>query len=358
MSEPTKNTVQRQDAAQPLITVVTVVRNGEETLELTMQSVLAQTWGSIEYLVIDGASADGTLDIVRQYAERAARGEFPHVSFRWMSEPDRGIYDAMNKGIRMATGVWVNFMNAGDRFAGPQAVAAVAGCCRSHPADVYYGDALAVADDGSGMERLLRGTAAPASGRNMPTSHQAMFIRAERLKRVPFDLRYAIAADFDQQLALRRTGCTFRYISQTIAVVRIGGLSYSNPRTYAEKMRIVYRHFPHSPHRWLRFAPLWVTAKLKSMAGQRVVGRLRKWKWRYLPLLIVRTGRKTRSRHVENHEPDAKHALDMSRTMNRTQNTLLDMSRTMNRTQNTLLDMSRTMNRTQNTLLAAARSIN
>jgi glycosyltransferase involved in cell wall biosynthesis len=98
------------------ITIITVVHNGGKTLDQTMHSVFNQTYNNIEYIVIDGASSDNTLDIVKIYDEKIKNGEFSNVTFRWISELDNGIYDAMNKGIDLATGEWINFMNAGDVF--------------------------------------------------------------------------------------------------------------------------------------------------------------------------------------------------------------------------------------------------
>ncbi|RHJ54940.1 glycosyltransferase family 2 protein [Bacteroides sp. AM10-21B] len=89
------------------ISVVTVCYNAADTIERTMLSVLNQTYHDIEYIIIDGGSTDGTVDIIRKYADKIAY---------WVSEPDKGIYDAMNKGIKVATGEWINFMNAGDIF--------------------------------------------------------------------------------------------------------------------------------------------------------------------------------------------------------------------------------------------------
>lgn len=89
------------------ISVVTVCYNAADTIERTMLSVLNQTYHDIEYIIIDGGSTDGTVDIIRKYADKIAY---------WASEPDKGIYDAMNKGIKVATGEWINFMNAGDIF--------------------------------------------------------------------------------------------------------------------------------------------------------------------------------------------------------------------------------------------------
>jgi glycosyltransferase involved in cell wall biosynthesis len=97
-------------AAQPVISVVTAVFNSRNALESTIKSVISQTYGAIEYIVIDGGSTDGTLDIIREYDE--------FIDY-WVSQPDKGVYDAMNKGVRAATGTWLNFMNAGDVFSDP-----------------------------------------------------------------------------------------------------------------------------------------------------------------------------------------------------------------------------------------------
>ena len=92
---------------QPLISVITIARNCAGTIEATIQSVLGQTWTPLEYIIVDGGSTDGTVEIVRRFAPRLAR---------WVSEPDRGISDALNKGARLAQGDLLLFMNAGDTF--------------------------------------------------------------------------------------------------------------------------------------------------------------------------------------------------------------------------------------------------
>lgn len=91
----------------PKISIITITFNAEKILERTILSVLNQTYKNIEYIIVDGGSKDGTLDIIKKYQDK----------IRWISEPDKGLYDAMNKGIKMATGEWINCMNADDIFA-------------------------------------------------------------------------------------------------------------------------------------------------------------------------------------------------------------------------------------------------
>ena len=112
------------------ISVVTVCYNSVNTIEETMLSVLNQTYPDIEYIIIDGGSTDGTVDIIRKYAARLGY---------WISEPDKGIYDAMNKGIAAATGDYINFMNSGDMFASNDVLSSFKNFVSDDP-EIVYGD--------------------------------------------------------------------------------------------------------------------------------------------------------------------------------------------------------------------------
>jgi glycosyltransferase involved in cell wall biosynthesis len=170
-----------------LVTIVTVVRNGEKTLEQTILSTINQTYKNIEYIVIDGASKDGTLEIIRKYQNK--------IDF-WTSEPDKGIYDAMNKGIDLAHGDWINFMNAGDCFYSDKTVSefiAIHPDKNTH----YYGDNIYFTPDISWVF--------PASLRRKTDflkhnafSHQAVFYSLNRLKETgKYNTGLKISADFD-----------------------------------------------------------------------------------------------------------------------------------------------------------------
>lgn len=114
--------------ANPKITVITICYNAKDDLDKTIKSVLYQTFDDYEYLIIDGGSNDGSIDIILRYADN------PHI--RWISEPDKGIYDAMNKGVNMAKGEWLNFMNAGDCFANESVLSNI--FCHDYPSDVKF----------------------------------------------------------------------------------------------------------------------------------------------------------------------------------------------------------------------------
>jgi len=116
------------------ISIITVTNNSEKTLASTIESVLQQTYPDIEYIIVDGDSQDKTVSIIQEY-EPAFTGRL-----RWISEPDRGMYDAMNKGIRMATGDIVGILNSDDFYASPQIIENIATTLENEETDAVYGD--------------------------------------------------------------------------------------------------------------------------------------------------------------------------------------------------------------------------
>lgn len=187
-----------------LVTVVTVCRNVKSSLEKTMNSVLHQSYAHIDYVIIDGASTDGTPEML---------GKTEGV--RWISEPDMGIYDAMNKGIRMAEGEWVIFMNAGDVFASDDTLSKVFSVERD--ADVIYGDVI----KGDNIKKAE----SPHNGHRMYFCHQSAFVRTSCLKEFPFDIQHRMSADFKQMKQLYLAGKTFMQLDFPIAVFDTSGVS-------------------------------------------------------------------------------------------------------------------------------------
>ena len=203
------------------ISVITVCFNSAETIADTLKSIVIQTHGEIEQIVIDGGSSDSTLTLVRAQA-------LPGTIV--ISEPDNGIYDAMNKGIALATGDVVGFINADDFYPTPEVLALVASAFESSGADCCYGDLCYVQqDDVSKTVRYWR--SAPFSSglfdRGWCPPHPTFFVRREVCVRLGgFDLSFNIAADFELMMRyLEAAQITSRYIPQVLVKMRLGGIT-------------------------------------------------------------------------------------------------------------------------------------
>lgn len=225
----------------PKVSVITINYNMAAELEATIRSVTDQSYLPLEYIVIDGGSSDGSVDVVHQHAARIAR---------WVSEPDRGVYDAMNKGAAAASGEWVIFMNAGDRFHDAQVVADVFSVARDD-ADILYGDVVRRAVDGS--DRLVR--ARPDTlPLHMPTSHQSIFTRRSLLLAHPFASDFPISADHEFLLWAQGQGARLRRVSRTIAIFTRGGLSDRRRAQALGQLRaMLKRHGRFSPSVAVRY---------------------------------------------------------------------------------------------------------
>lgn len=180
------------------ISVITVCYNAIQGIERTIKSVLSQSYPEIEYIVIDGNSTDGTVDIIRKYADKIAY---------YVSEPDYGIYDAMNKGIKVATGEWINFLNAGDCYYNSTSVENMFSQNILSSIDVVYGYQVHSYDYGKFVRKRL-----PLSFFNtgMPFGHESCFVRACVMKLTGFDTNYCIAADYNFFYSLYVSGNKFQ----------------------------------------------------------------------------------------------------------------------------------------------------
>jgi glycosyltransferase involved in cell wall biosynthesis len=127
----------------PQVSIITVTYNAEKYLEQTIKSIMEQDYPNIEYIIIDGASTDGTIDIIKKYEKYITR---------WISESDNGIYDAMNKGIKLTTGNWINFMNAGDGFSSENILSSI--FYKNYNFDVLYSDSYLVNSKLEILQRL------------------------------------------------------------------------------------------------------------------------------------------------------------------------------------------------------------
>lgn len=197
---------------EDLVTVVTVCFNAEAVIGKTMVSVLEQTYSSIEYILIDGQSTDRTLSVIHEMEPAfQAKG----VSFRLLSEPDKGIYDAMNKGIRLATGRWINFMNAGDVFCDKNVLTNLFSSDIGDDVKLIYGDTLRQKSYGIVPSK---GNSPEMVTQLMPACHQSVFADVQEMKAHPFDLSYKLVADYHFVYNLYKRGGKLQYIPIDIAL--------------------------------------------------------------------------------------------------------------------------------------------
>jgi glycosyltransferase involved in cell wall biosynthesis len=206
------------------VSIITVCFNSAQTIRDTIESVLAQTYSDLEYIIVDGVSTDGTQDIVKSYGERIAK---------FVSEKDKGLYDAMNKGIDLATGDIIGIINSDDVYADGNVISRIVTVINSKNVDVVYGD-LYYFQTGKldapvryyrggifSLKRVKYGLMPP---------HPTFFIKKCVYEKYgKFDTQYSLSADFD--LILRFLGVhkvTFEYIPEIIVKMRMGGKSTSS----------------------------------------------------------------------------------------------------------------------------------
>jgi glycosyltransferase involved in cell wall biosynthesis len=216
-----------EDRRSLKISVVTVGYNAAGTIEDTIRSVAAQNHPAVEHIVVDGGSRDGTRRILHRHAHRLAR---------WVSEPDRGLYDAMNKGIGMATGDVIGTLNADDVYATPDSLAIVAAAFAREPVEAVFGDLVFVS--GPRAERVVRyyrsvGFTPNRFARGRMPAHPTFFVRRSCYTRYGlYKTDYRIAADFELLARFLKThGLRYRYLPEVLVRMRTGGLSTGGLRS-------------------------------------------------------------------------------------------------------------------------------
>jgi glycosyltransferase involved in cell wall biosynthesis len=214
----------------PLISVVTVVYNGAASLEQTMLSVISQTYENIEYIIIDGGSTDGTIDIIKKYEKHLAC---------WVSEPDKGIYDAMNKGVGKATGEWINFMNGGDTFYSNTVIADCSGYINSDMS-ILYGN---VCFNNKTVRVFPETITSLYILMDKMICHQSMFARRDLFKIKSFDLQYKIVADKEWLISMIKNGIRMKHVPITVCNYDIFGSSSNVSEYLKESMTIIRKHY-------------------------------------------------------------------------------------------------------------------
>ncbi|MFB0493783.1 glycosyltransferase involved in cell wall biosynthesis [Mucilaginibacter sp. OAE612] len=219
----------------PRLSVITIVYNNVRDIERTIRSVINQTYTNIEYIIVDGLSNDGTLQVIDKYKSQITK---------FISEKDEGIYDAMNKGLALTTGDYVIFMNSGDEFYDNETVAAV--FAAAEDADIYYGETEMIADDGSSLGQRRHKAPAKFTWRGfkygMSISHQAIYIRRSLAE--PYDRRYQLSSDIDWIIRAAKKAKKIVNVNKYVAKYLVGGMSKKKHRqSLMERFEIMKRNY-------------------------------------------------------------------------------------------------------------------
>lgn len=198
----------------PLVTVVTVVYNAVDTIEATILSVINQTYPNIEYIVIDGYSIDGTVDIIKKYEDK--------ITY-WLSEPDKGIYDAMNKGVRKAHGEWIHFRNAGDYFYKNDVVERLLSKPIDADVKIIHGNCRIW--DKYGYHDCIPPVLSRSYKEAMPVYHPSAFIRSDLHKSLLFDTSYKLSGDYKFFYECYERGIKVEYYPILISIFNTDGCS-------------------------------------------------------------------------------------------------------------------------------------
>ena len=222
----------------PKFSVITVTYNAESVLEDTIQSVISQTYHRVEYIIIDGASKDSTLSITHRYKDRITKV---------ISEPDKGLYDAMNKGMQQATGDYLCFLNAGDSFHADNTLQQIVHTITGNELpDVLYGETALVNNERHFLRMRRLSTPEVLTWKSfkqgMLVCHQAFF--AKRSLAEPYDLQYRFSADFDWCIRVMKKARTLHNTHLTIIDYLEEGMTTQNRKaSLRERFRIMARHY-------------------------------------------------------------------------------------------------------------------
>jgi glycosyltransferase len=218
------------------VSIITVCYNSSQTIADTLQSIRQQDYPHIESIVVDGGSTDGTMNMVAQYAD---------VVTKSVSEPDKGIYDAMNKGLAMATGDIIGILNSDDMMASPHSISQIVAAFREQPNGCVYGDLVYVQQQNT--QQIVRywksgkGTAQKFYFGWMPP-HPTFYVSRQVLNTCgQYDLRFPVAADYEYMLRVMvKHGVKAVYVPEVLVKMRLGG--YSNQSVNSRKRSFFENH--------------------------------------------------------------------------------------------------------------------
>jgi len=210
-----------------LITIITVVYNNVSSLEKTIKSIVNQSYKNVEYIIIDGGSTDGTVDIIKRYDDK--------IDY-WLSEKDSGLYYAMNKGLELANGDWINFMNSGDCFTANTTIEDIFNNAIDY--GVIYGD-VNFSFDGT-HEVYVKAQPLKYLWKGMQFVHQTAFVSTTLMRKFPFNTNYRLIADYNSIYQIYLTGVEFQYVNYPVCNFLAGGLSDNNPKSIIECQKMIF----------------------------------------------------------------------------------------------------------------------
>lgn len=241
---------------KPKISIITITFNAERFLPKTIDSILSQTNHDFEYIIVDGKSKDTTVEIIQDYENRIRNSKCP-FQIRWISEPDKGLYDAMNKGMRMATGDFVWFMNAGDKIYNENTVATILKNLDANPdADVVYGQSLIIDENdqpvGERHKIAPRVLTRKSLLNGLVVCHQSILVRKSIAP--DYDLLYKISADYDWTCKVLTTSRKNLYIDNYLSRFMTSGVSSTQrKKALMERYKIMKKHFGLCATLWAHF---------------------------------------------------------------------------------------------------------
>jgi len=226
--------------AKPKISIITIVYNNVRDIRYTLESVAQQTYPNIEYLVIDGNSNDGTLDVIQEYKD--------HITVL-VSEKDKGIYDAMNKGLRLATGDYVLFLNSGDELYAPDTLEKVFNS--GEDADIYYGETKLVNEDreilGDRRHKCPDTFDWKSFKYGMNVCHQAIYVKREIAE--PYDMQYKLSSDIDWVIRAAKKAKKTVNVKDYVAKYLVGGMSQQrHKQSLKERYEIFKKYYGTIPN--------------------------------------------------------------------------------------------------------------
>lgn len=211
------------------ISIITITYNSAKSLQRALDSVQSQHYKDIEHIIVDGASTDGTKDLIAAYAKQ-------HPNVRWVSEKDDGIYNALNKGIRMATGDVIGFLHSDDVLYSSDSIGHIAAAFGDETVDVVYGD-LQYCNGGKVVRRWKSNDFNPSALKYgwMPP-HPTVYVRRKVYEQVgEYDEWFRISADFDMMIRIFKAGYRSKYIPEVLVSMETGGASNKNTKARLSK---------------------------------------------------------------------------------------------------------------------------